>query len=106
MEITRNVILDLLPMYLADEVSEDTRTLVTEYLKSDSELAEIAEKSVALDLPKDIPMPLNKEDQMEAYKEAKRYMFWRTVVLGVIVSVTIISFLAFAALAAFFLISA
>ena len=28
MEPSRNVILDLLPLYLADEASEDTQTLV------------------------------------------------------------------------------
>jgi len=106
MEITRNVILDLLPLYLADEVSPDTRVLIEKFLESDPELAKIAEQTAALELPDNIPVPLTKEDQMEAYKEAKRYMFWRTVVLGVIVSVTIISFLAFAAVAALFLISA
>ena len=42
MEITRNVIEDLLPLYLADEASADTRMLVGEYLKTDPELADVA----------------------------------------------------------------
>jgi hypothetical protein len=106
MQITRNVILDLLPLYIADEVSEDTRILVDEYLKSDLELAEIADQSRQMDMKKDIPVPLSKEDQMEAYEEAKRQLFWKVVIVGVVVSVIIMGFLAFAGVAAMFLLSA
>ena len=38
--ITRNVILDLLPMYVAGEVCDDTRILVEEYLSRDTPDAE------------------------------------------------------------------
>jgi len=44
MEIERNVILDLLPMYLADEVSPETRELVDKYLETDQDLARFAQK--------------------------------------------------------------
>lgn len=40
MNVTREVILDLMPLYLAGEGSSATRALVDEYLKSDRELAE------------------------------------------------------------------
>ena len=33
MEITRDIILDLLPLYLADELSEDSKQLVNLYLQ-------------------------------------------------------------------------
>lgn len=39
MHVTRDVILDLLPLYAAGEVSADTRTLVDAFLASDPELA-------------------------------------------------------------------
>ena len=42
MEIPRNVILDLLPLYIADETSPETRDLVEAYLDHDPELARIA----------------------------------------------------------------
>lgn len=100
MEITRDVILDLLPLYLADEVSADTRTLVEEYLETDPELASTLERSAAIELPEDIPIPLTKEDRMEAYKEAKRLMFLRTVLLAVLISFTLLALLALALLAA------
>ena len=103
MNITRNVILDLLPMYLADEVSDDTRELVELYLKNDPELANLAKKSDEIDLTTDIPIPLTTEDKMEAYKQAKRYVFWRTVIISVLVSLLLLSCLAMTL--AFFLLS-
>ena len=105
MEITRNVILDLLPLYLAGEASEDTRILVRKYLQTDPQLAELAERSAAMELSEDIPLPLTEEDKMEAYKEAKRLMFWRTVIVAGLISFTLVIFLVLALLAAFFLFS-
>jgi hypothetical protein len=105
MEISQNVILDLLPLYLAGEVSADTRHLVEKYLKTDPELADIAKQLMAFKLPEDIPIPLSKEDQMEAYKDAKRYMFWRTVILAVVLSIILMGLIAFVTLG-FFLFSA
>ena len=43
MEISRNVILDLLPLYIADEASPETRQLIDQYLESDPELANVAQ---------------------------------------------------------------
>ena len=56
MPVTRDVIVDLLPLYLANEVSEDTRRLVVEYLARDPELAsqvreQQARESVGMDPP-------------------------------------------------------
>jgi hypothetical protein len=88
-EVTRNVILDLLPLYLADEVSVDTRTLVEKYLESDPELLAIVEKSAAAKLPEDIPIPLKKEDQMEAYLQAKKYMMRRTLIWASLIALAL-----------------
>jgi anti-sigma factor RsiW len=38
MKVTRDVVLDLLPVYLAGEASPDTRALVEEYLRQDPDL--------------------------------------------------------------------
>jgi len=100
MEITRNVILDLLPLFLADEVSADTRALVKEYLKTDPELADIANQTETMELPNDIPIPLTEEDKMEAYREAKRFIFLRTAILAISISFTVVCVLALALLAA------
>ena len=91
MEITRNVILDLLPLYLADEASVDTRALVEKYLETDPELAKIAQQSAATELPGDIPIPLTEEDKMEAYKKAKLLMTLRTLLLAALIAFAFLS---------------
>jgi len=100
MEITRNVILDLLPLYLADEVSEDTRALVEKYVETDPELADIANQKETIDFPNDIPIPLTKEDKMEAYMQAKRYIFLRTAIVAVTIAFTVVCVLALGLIAA------
>lgn len=100
MEVTRDVILDLLPLYLADEASADTKTIVASYLEKDPELADIAKESASLELPADAPHPLSQEDMMKAYKEAKRLMFLRTIILAWIISFSAIAILALGVIAA------
>jgi anti-sigma factor RsiW len=45
MKITRDVVMDLLPLYIAGEASVDTRTLVEEFLRQDPELAREAREA-------------------------------------------------------------
>jgi len=99
MEITRNVILDLLPLYLAGEVSADTRAFIEKYLETDPELAKIAKQSAAMQFPEDIPIPLTKENEMEAYKKSKQLILLGSVVFAVMISVVLVLVL----LAAFFI---
>ena len=82
MEITRNVILDLLPMYMANEVSADTRQLIEKYLETDQELANIVKHSAKLGLPKDVPAPLTREDNLKAFVKAKRKIQIQSIVLA------------------------
>jgi hypothetical protein len=89
MKITRDVILDLLPLYLAEEVSADTRVLVEEYLRSDPQLAKVASEGSAIDLPNNIAVPVNEEAKMESYKQAKRLWLLGSIVLAVVVSVAV-----------------
>ena len=42
MTVTRDVILDLLPLYFAGQVSHDTRTLVDEFLQTDPDFARMS----------------------------------------------------------------
>jgi len=105
MKITRDVILDLLPLYVADEVSADTRDLVEAYLETDPDLARIAEETAAMDVQKEIPVPLSKEDRMEAYEEAKRLLFHRTLIWAGVIAFIVLSFLGLAFLAYMMLVS-
>jgi hypothetical protein len=81
-EITRNIILDLLPLYLAGEVSGDTRALVDKYLETDPVLVNVAKELAAMELSSDIPIPITEESQMKAYKQTQRFIFLRTVVIA------------------------
>jgi len=90
MEITKKVILDILPLYLADEVSPDTRALVEKYLETDPELAELAQKQKStIGLPGNIPVPLTEEDKLKAYKKSK----WLLALTIVAVAVLIVAIL-------------
>ena len=89
MEITRNVILDLLPLYSADEVSADTRALVEKYLETDPELVNIAKQIEGIEKPEKVPVPLSQDNGAIAYKKARLY----TVILTVIIAGSISVFL-------------
>ena len=91
MQITRDVILDLLPLYLGNEASADTRALVDQYLETDPELAQIAERLGSKELPREIPIPLRQEDRLLAYKEAKRLMTVRTIILAVVLPLSVLA---------------
>jgi anti-sigma factor RsiW len=62
MSVTREVILDLLPLYLAGEASPASRALVEEYLRQDPELAEririLGTEGFAPSAPADLPPDL------------------------------------------------
>lgn len=95
MKITRNVILDLLPLYLANEVSADTRALVEKYLETDSELANVAKQLASMEKPRDIPVPLSQDDGMKAYTKARRRQFLYSIILAGVLAILAISIFAF-----------
>ena len=83
-EVTNNIILDLLPLYLAGEVSEDTSVLVKRYLEANPELAETAKEMAKADSLNKVPIPFRKDVAMESYQEAKKWMTIRTLGLAVV----------------------
>ena len=91
MEITRNVILDLLPLYTADEVSADTRVLVEKYLETDPELANVAKHSAAMRLSGEIPISLTVEDKMRAYMKAKWLISLRTIFYAALIAIVLLA---------------
>ena len=95
MEIKRDVILDLLPLYMAGEVSDDTRVLIDEYLETDPELAKLAEQTAAVVLKGDVPVPLTQEDKMKTYMKARWLTLLYVVLFAVLISGTFLVMLAF-----------
>jgi hypothetical protein len=91
-EVTKNVIMDLLPLYLAGEVSADTAALVKKYIEVDPELALAAgEMSKAESLGK-VPPPFRKDVALETYQEAKKWLTIRTLGLAAIAGLVIMCF--------------
>lgn len=88
-KIPQHIILDLLPLYLADEVSDETRNLIEEYLKTDPQLAILAEQAKQSPSLQEIPAPLKKENEMEALKKVKKLMVQHNVFLALAVILTI-----------------
>ena len=105
MDISRDVIIDLLPLYIAGDASKDSISLVEKYLETDAELAKVAKRTKMLDKSYDLPLPLNQEDQMEAYQEAQRAIKQRTVIWGGMIALGILTFLGFAGLVYFMFVS-
>jgi len=88
MKITRNVILDLLPLVLADEAHEDSRVLVEKYLASDPKMAALAEQAKNAPKPPEIPIPLTPEDEMKSLEKTKRLMFQHNIFLILAIAFT------------------
>jgi len=91
-EVTKDIILDLLPLYLAGEVSADTSALVKKYLEEDPELAETAKEMAKADSLGKVPIPFKKEIALETYNEAKKWMTIRTLGLAAIAGLVLVCF--------------
>jgi anti-sigma factor RsiW len=85
MAVTREVILDLLPLYVSGEASPDTQLLVNEHLEQDAELARLATQWKDR-LPEPPPAPVNPEAQAIAYQEAKRQIANRVITLAAVLA--------------------
>lgn len=93
MKVTREVILDLLPLYLADEASADTQELVKVYLEQDPDLAKLAGQW-RKQLPGPPPAPVSHEAQAQAYREAQHRIALRTIGLAAVITVGVLGLLA------------
>lgn len=84
MNVTREVVLDLLPVYLAGEASPDTRALVDEYLKQDPELAQRVrlQETEADNLTRDLPSGLPPELELRSLRRTRSLLGWQKWLFG------------------------
>jgi ferric-dicitrate binding protein FerR (iron transport regulator) len=80
MKVTRDVVKDLLPLYLTGDASSDTRVLVEEWLREDADLARRVEQAGRLDLAAAPALPPTMEKQ--ALDRTRKHLRWRTILLG------------------------
>ena len=82
MQVTRDVITDLLPLYLAGEASEDTRALVQVFLEQDPEFAQWVKAGAQVTLPLAIPTSISEETEMKSLAETKRQLKRRSLLMS------------------------
>ena len=81
MDITKDVISDLFPSYVANECSADTRALVDEYLRGNPQQAEELRRIMSATLPGAVP-PAQGLDEVRSLREARRLVRRRSWLLG------------------------
>lgn len=80
MKITRDVVTDLLPVYLAGEASNDTSALIDEFIKQDLEFANLLAEQKAPLAQHSINIP--KEIEMQTLQKTKKLLGQRSLYLG------------------------
>jgi hypothetical protein len=82
MTVTREVILDLLPVYLSGEASPATRALVEDYMKGDPELGQRIRLQWADNLAKVAPSALPPDLELKTLRRTKRLLGWQRWLFG------------------------
>lgn len=93
MEVTRNIIQDLLPLYLAGEVCPETRVLVEEFLARDAMLAAEVERLKSDSLKQMLTggniMTLPKDHDVQTLERTRSTLAQRSWNLGLAIAFTL-----------------
>ena len=92
MNVTREVILDLLPVYLSGEASPATRILVEEYMKQDPELAQRIRLPWSDNLAKAVPSALPPDLELRSFRRTRSLLGWQKWLFGFAIFFTAMSF--------------
>lgn len=84
MNVTRDVVLDLLPVYLAGEASDDTARLVQEFARLDATVAEMLRKGAHEPFgPAALSLPSPATDlELRALARTRRVLNWQRYLFG------------------------
>ncbi|NOG44706.1 MAG: hypothetical protein HND50_05710 [Calditrichaeota bacterium] len=91
MEITKEVIRDLLPLYFENEVSADSRKIIESYFSKHPEFAEEAKKQ-NLYLESIEIKNINKEEEMVTLQKTKKLVRVRSLIMGFAIFFTMLPF--------------
>jgi len=89
--VTREVILDLLPVYLSGEASPATRVLVEEYMEQDAELAQRIRVQWADNLAKIAPSALPPDLELRSLRRARATLGWQRWLFALGITFTALS---------------
>jgi len=91
MNVTREVILDLLPVYLAGEASPATRALVEEYMEQDKELAQRIREQGADKLGKIALAALPPDIELRSLRRTRALLGWQRWLFALGITFTALS---------------
>jgi ferric-dicitrate binding protein FerR (iron transport regulator) len=93
MNVTKEIINDLIPLYAANECSADTRALVEEYLQRNPQQAEEFQRVMETSVPEAVPSA-NSLDEVRSFREARRRLRRRSwlMAFGIFFSLAPFSF--------------
>ena len=77
MNVTKEIINDLIPLYVANECSGDTRALVDEYLQRNPQQAEQLRRVMGTSIPHAVPSAKSL-DEVRSFREARRRLRQRS----------------------------
>lgn len=75
MELTPHIVQDLLPLYLAEEVSMETKAAIDTYLENDVALAKMVEQAKLVPQVAELSQPVEMEDELKTFRKAQRKLF-------------------------------
>ena len=81
MNVTQDIINDLIPLYAANECSADTRALVEEYLQRNPQQAEELRRIMNTPGPGAVP-PAKGLNEVRAFREARRRLRFRSSLMA------------------------
>ena len=95
MNVTKNIINDLIPLYAVNECSGDTRALVEEYLRQNPQEAEELKRILTQAIPSAMPSA-DQLEEAQSLREARRRVRRRSFLMGLAIffSLAPFSFLA------------
>jgi len=95
MNITENIILDLLPLYFEKEASAETRELVENYFVDNPAFGDKMKKEYEQGLPFAFTNAFKPEDKMIILKNTQKLLGFRSVLLNTAIIFTLFPFLYF-----------
>src|ERR1700752_5083350 len=91
MTVTRDVILDLLPLYFAGQVSADSKTLVDEFLRTDPDFARMSKRFDTL-LKTQAAQADGVATERRAFERTRMLVKYRNQTIGMAVAYTLLPF--------------
>jgi hypothetical protein len=88
MQVTRDIVIDLLPLYQSGEASKDTRAAIEEFLRKDPSLTQVAGQDAA----PIVPATAASELERRTITRTRAAIRWRSWTLGAAIWFTLLPF--------------